>query len=195
MVNDAALYSRLEEEPGGSGPAVDLGRVVRGVLAELEPELAAAGVSAEAPAPGSHPAAVHPMFANVVANLVGNAVKYAAAGKRIAIGIESLGPEDWLLSVRDWGPGIPDSGKESLFTRFERLGKQGVRGSGLGLAIARRIVELQAGRIWVEDNPEGGSVFQVRVRKAADDGVPAAAYPPDQGAPATAGYSFAGTAG
>jgi signal transduction histidine kinase len=195
MVRDAAQYSRLEETPEGAALAVDLGWVVREVLAELEPEFAAAGISVEPPAPGSHPAAVHPMFANVVANLVGNAVKYAAAGKRIALAIESLGPEEWLLSVRDWGPGIPDGGKESLFTRFERLGKQGVRGTGLGLAIARRIVELQAGRIWVEDNPEGGSVFQVRVRKAADEGRLAAARPRDQGSPATAGYSFAGTAG
>ena len=176
-------------------PALDLGRGVHGVLAELESDFAAAGMSVEAPAPGGHPAAVHPMFASVVANPVGNAVKCAAAGKRIAPGIESMGPEDWLLSVRDWGPGIPDSGKESLFTRFERLGKQGVLGSGLGLAIARRIVELQAGRIRVEDNPEGGSVFRVRVRKATGEDGLAAACPPDQGAPAAAGCSFAGSAG
>jgi signal transduction histidine kinase len=105
------------------------------------------------------------MFANVVVNLVGNAVKYAAAGRRVAIGIADGGAE-WVLSVRDWGGGIPDAYKETLFTRFERLGKEGVQGTGLGLAIARRIVELHGGKIWVEDNPEGGAVFLVSVRKA-----------------------------
>jgi len=53
-------------------------------------------------------------------------------------------------------------------TRFERLNKEGVRGAGLGLAIASRIVELHGGRIWVEDNPEGGSVFLTALRKAPD---------------------------
>jgi signal transduction histidine kinase len=107
------------------------------------------------------------MFGNVVANLVGNAVKYAAGGKRIAVGIESRG-EQWVLSVSDWGEGIHDAHKQSVFTRFERLGKEGVKGTGLGLAIARRIVELHGGRIWIEDNPEGGSVFRVSVSKAGD---------------------------
>ncbi len=43
--------------------------------------------------------------------------------------------------------------------------KEGVRGTGLGLAIAKRMVELHKGAIWVEDNPEGGSVFAVRIPK------------------------------
>jgi signal transduction histidine kinase len=73
-----------------------------------------------------------------------------------------------VLSVSDWGEGIDDAHKQSVFTRFERLGKEGVKGTGLGLAIARRIVELHGGRIWIEDNPEGGSVFRVSVSKAGD---------------------------
>ncbi len=39
----------------------------------------------------------------------------------------------------------------------------GVKGSGLGLAIVRRIVDLHKGRVWVEDNPEGGSIFKVEI--------------------------------
>jgi signal transduction histidine kinase len=95
-------------------------------------------------------------------------VKYAFSGKRIELGIDEKG-EEWILSVRDWGEGIPDPYKRSIFTRFERLQKEGVKGAGLGLAIAGRIVELHGGRIWVEDNPEGGSVFRVALRKASGE--------------------------
>lgn len=166
MIQNASLYSRLKEKRESSAQVMDLGEVVRGVLEDLEPNLAAAAMAVNGPAPGSYPACVHPMFANVVFNLVGNAVKYAASGRRIAVGIESAGSE-WVLSVCDWGEGIPAAGKASLFTRYERLGKDAVQGTGLGLAIARRIVELHGGSIWIEDNPEGGTIFRVRVRGAA----------------------------
>jgi PAS domain S-box-containing protein len=165
MIENVSAYSRLRETQALTGQALDVGEVVRRVLADIEGELLAAGISVEGPAAGVYPAFVHPMFGNVVANLVGNAVKYAAGGKRIAVGIESRG-EQWVLSVTDWGEGIADAHKKGVFTRFERLGKEGVKGSGLGLAIARRIDELHKGRIWVEDNPEGGSVFRVSISRA-----------------------------
>jgi signal transduction histidine kinase len=167
MIENVSAYSRLKETQVLTGQALDVGEIVRRVLADVEEELRAAGISVEGPAAGFYPAFVHPMFANVVANLVGNAVKYAAVGKRIAVGIESRG-ERWVLSVKDWGEGIADTHKQGVFTRFERLGKQGVKGTGLGLAIAKRVVELHGGRIWVEDNPEGGSVFRVSISKAGE---------------------------
>jgi PAS domain S-box-containing protein len=165
MIENVSVYSKLKETQAITGQALDVGEVVRRILADIEDELLTAGISLEGPAAGVYPAFVHPMFANVVANLIGNAVKYAAGGKRIAVGIESRG-EQWVLSVTDWGEGIADAQKQSVFKRFERLGKEGVKGTGLGLAIAKRIVELHKGSIWVEDNPEGGSIFRVSVSKA-----------------------------
>ena len=41
-----------------------------------------------------------------------------------------------------------------------------MKGTGLGLAIVKRVVELHEGRVWIEDNPEGGSVFCVEIPKA-----------------------------
>ena len=113
---------------------------------------------------GESPAWVNPMIGDVFVNLASNAMKYAAAGKRIEVGIEDKG-KDWVVSVKDFGPGISDDDKEKIFTRFERLQKEGVQGTGLGLAIARRVVDLHQGRIWVEDNPEGGCVFFVSLPK------------------------------
>jgi signal transduction histidine kinase len=60
------------------------------------------------------------------------------------------------VEVADTGPGIPASDRERLFKLFER-GATVARGSGLGLAIARGFVEAHAGRIWVEDAPQGGA--------------------------------------
>ncbi len=68
--------------------------------------------------------------------------------------------------MKDWGYGIKDEDKEKLFTRFQRMDKKGVRGTGLGLAIVKRIVELHEGRVWVEDNLEGGSIFYVEIPKS-----------------------------
>ena len=69
------------------------------------------------------------------------------------------------MQIRDFGKGIPDKDKPLIFTRFTRLKKEGVEGSGLGLAIVKRLVDLHKGRIWVEDNPAGGSIFCVRLPK------------------------------
>ena len=178
MIRSASTFSRLKETRELATARADLGDVVREALADLGPAVRNAGMSVEGPPEGCYPVEVNPVFTNVVANLVGNAVKYAAAGKRIGLGIEDGGSE-WVLSVRDGGEGIADEYKESIFTRFERLGKEGVKGTGLGLAIAKRIVELHGGRIRIEDNPGGGCVFLVSVRKA--DG---AAEQPGEGRPA-----------
>jgi PAS domain S-box-containing protein len=168
MIESAASYSRLNDTREIDVKTEDLGRIVREVLADLQPQVRTAGMSVGGPPEGRFPAAVNPMFANVVANLVGNAVKYAATGGRIALDIRDGGHE-WVLSVADRGEGIPDAHKENIFSRFERVKKEGVKGAGLGLAIARRIVELHGGRIWVEDNPAGGSIFLVALRKAVDE--------------------------
>ncbi|NOZ77097.1 MAG: HAMP domain-containing histidine kinase, partial [Euryarchaeota archaeon] len=116
-------------------------------------------------AEGVYPALVNPlMMEDVFSNLISNAVKYSPEGSRIEVGILDK-DTDWQIYVKDWGVGIPEEFKDRLFTRFERFNREGVKGTGLGLAIAKRIVDLHGGRIWVEDNPEGGSIFHVRVPK------------------------------
>jgi two-component system sensor histidine kinase GlrK len=78
-----------------------------------------------------------------------------------------------LISIADSGPGIPDAEKELIFEKFRQVRaapsqersrpatKLAGRGVGLGLAIARTIMTAHRGAIWVEDNPAGGSVFQI----------------------------------
>jgi NtrC-family two-component system sensor histidine kinase KinB len=67
-----------------------------------------------------------------------------------------------LVQVIDSGPGVPEDYKERIFDRFSQVhGQTGRRrGTGLGLAFCRLAVEAHGGYIWIEDNPQGGSVFQ-----------------------------------
>jgi NtrC-family two-component system sensor histidine kinase KinB len=67
-----------------------------------------------------------------------------------------------LVQVIDSGPGVPEDYRERIFDRFSQVhGQTGRRrGTGLGLAFCRLAVEAHGGAIWIEDNPQGGSIFQ-----------------------------------
>lgn len=112
---------------------------------------------------------VNPLVSEVFANLLSNAIKYSPDNGRVNISF--LTDCDTVrVTVTDQGDGIPDENKTSVFNRFKRLDKKGVKGTGLGLAIVKRIMELHGGGCGVEDNPEGkGSVFWVTFKRAACD--------------------------
>jgi len=99
-------------------------------------------------------------------NLVDNALKYSPMESKVIIraGLQNeVGrePEFIRVDVVDNGPGVPDNYKESLFNSFVQVeGRKKVRrGVGLGLAFCKLVAEAHHGRIWVENNPGGGSIF------------------------------------
>jgi PAS domain S-box-containing protein len=164
MIENASLYSHIEEMDEITTGRDDLGRILETSIRDFTDLLKEKGMVMDHLPVGEYPAMVNPMVENVFSNLVSNAIKYSPEGGRIKVDVQDRG-EDWVVHVKDWGEGIPDEYKERLFTRFERLGKEGVKGTGLGLAIAKRIVDLHKGKIWVEDNPDGGSIFFVSLPK------------------------------
>jgi two-component system sensor histidine kinase KdpD len=88
-----------------------------------------------------------------------NASKYAPPGSTIRVSASVAGP-NVELSITDEGPGIPEAAREQVFEKFYRIpGRQSHdprrKGIGLGLPIARRLVEAQGGRIWVESRSTG----------------------------------------
>jgi signal transduction histidine kinase len=113
-------------------------------------------------------AAVDPVrLEQVLANLVDNAVRFSPDGGAIAISVE-LENDDWVvLSVRDWGIGIPKEHRAHLFDRFYQAHGASYRsGMGLGLHISREIVALHGGDITAAFPVDGGSEFRVRLMRS-----------------------------
>jgi len=90
----------------------------------------------------------------VLENLIGNAVKFTAAGGSITVGGAKRGSEV-LIWVKDTGVGIPADQMPHIFDRFWQAKKKERRGIGLGLSICKAIVEAHEGRVWAES--EGGN--------------------------------------
>jgi two-component system phosphate regulon sensor histidine kinase PhoR len=103
-------------------------------------------------------------LAEVLVNLLGNAVKYSFPNSRITVRAAVQGAEV-LISVTDTGVGIAKADLPHLFQDFSRGQAQpeGASGCGLGLAISRRIVDVHGGTIAVESEPGKGSTFTIRL--------------------------------
>ena len=87
----------------------------------------------------------------VLLNLVGNAIKFTETGE-VAVNVTAADGV-FEVAVADTGPGIAPDDQERVFEEFRQLDGSSTRtkgGTGLGLAISRKIVELHAGRLWVE---------------------------------------------
>jgi len=111
--------------------------------------------------------AIHQIFSN----LIENALKYAASGKKVVLGARAAG-SGVEFYVRDFGPGISSEHLPRLFERFYRVDKARSResgGTGLGLAIAKHIVFAHQGTIRAESELNHGSTFLFTLT-AADPG-------------------------
>ena len=117
---------------------------------ELDPQLPPVNVDRDA-------------MAQVVLNLLHNAVKYTGEDKRIRVRARRAG-RNVAIEVEDNGPGVRPHERKRIFERFYRaddlLSRQ-TEGTGLGLAIAKKIVELHGGRIELDSRVGQGSTFRV----------------------------------
>ena len=95
----------------------------------------------------------------VFENLIINALKYGcdAPGPKIMIGSETTDAEIRFF-VRDYGQGIAKEYHKKIFGLFQRLESDN-RGTGVGLTIVARIMQLHAGRVWVESDVGSGATF------------------------------------
>jgi signal transduction histidine kinase len=99
-------------------------------------------------------------LAQVLLNLVGNAIKFTEAGE---VQIQVTATDSvFTVAVADTGPGIAEANQQTIFEEFQQADSSSTRlkgGTGLGLAIVKRIVEMHGGRVWVESSLGKGSTF------------------------------------
>jgi signal transduction histidine kinase len=164
--NSLLLIARLE---GGavaeSMSPVDPAAIIGDVAELYEPVAEEAGLQLQLTAPGGlHMVANRELIGQAVANLVDNAIKYAAdpvpnavGGKRGAISVSLARREDAIeITVADRGPGVAPQDRERALKRFVRLEKSRSRpGSGLGLSLVAAVARLHGGSVRLEDNAPG----------------------------------------
>jgi signal transduction histidine kinase len=140
---------------------VDLAAIAREISAEMSGDALRAGspisVDAAGPVVGAWDKA---RLAQVMTNLLGNAIKYGG-GEPIQVRVWSEG-ERARLAVEDRGIGVPEGKAAQIFERFERaVPARHYGGLGLGLYIVRQIVEAHGGAITLESAPGKGTTFSV----------------------------------
>jgi signal transduction histidine kinase/DNA-binding response OmpR family regulator/streptogramin lyase len=104
----------------------------------------------------------------VIYNLLSNAIKFTSGGKSINIIIKSPPEEEFFfIAIRDQGPGVPEEKLEEIFELFrevENTNGRELKGTGIGLALSREFVKLHDGKIWAENNTDGGLTITVKLR-------------------------------
>ena len=99
-------------------------------------------------------------IAQVILNLLGNAIKFTEQGE---VDVEAtVSNESFLVSVTDTGPGLSETDQKKIFEEFRQADGSNTRvkgGTGLGLSISKKIVEMHGGRIWVDSSLGKGSTF------------------------------------
>jgi two-component system phosphate regulon sensor histidine kinase PhoR len=173
LIDDLLSLSRIELAAHvRPDTPVDLVPIVRQVIDALQMLARDRGVAVTINAP-PEPLIVsgnRDELTRVFENLVENALKYGASGKRVEITLSRAfavsGGEEAVTTVRDYGPGIAAEHLPRLTERFYRVDVTESReqgGTGLGLALVKHIMNRHRGRLTIESRPGEGATFTVRL--------------------------------
>jgi signal transduction histidine kinase len=166
MVDDMMMLAKVGDP---ATPLVTTPVDLRGVVREVVDMLSVSATSTEVELETDLPEAAVLVrgdageLDHVVANLVGNGVKYTPAGGRVTVSLRRSGDEV-VLQVTDTGIGISPDDQERLFTEFFRSSNPEALaqpGTGLGLAIVQRVVARHGGRLHLTSELGAGSTFVV----------------------------------
>jgi two-component system, OmpR family, phosphate regulon sensor histidine kinase PhoR len=174
LIDDLLSLSRVElAEHMHPDTPVDLFPVVRQVVDGLQTLATDRGVAIAITQPPAAAAIVpgdRDELTRVFENLVENALKYGAPGKRVEIGFAQAAASDSspevLVAVRDYGPGIAAEHLPRLTERFYRVDVTQSRaegGTGLGLSLVKHILNRHRGKLTVESEIGKGATFTVRL--------------------------------
>lgn len=164
LINDLLDLSRIEAGIKLKRTNVSLPAVAREVVETLGPVAAEKLISFEIEyAENNLTAWADPdRVAEVLTNLLGNAIKFTPTRGKVTVSLARNG-DDWVkVSIADTGPGIPSEEASRIFDKFYQVSHPEQRksmGTGLGLSIAKTLVELHGGKIWLESEAGRGSTF------------------------------------
>ncbi len=166
MLDNSLEISRAEAGIGRDRfETLDLASMIAELADLYEPLAEDGGVTLEVVAPGPVVMPVHrQLLGRALANLIDNALRYGASGKRIELGVEARNGGA-LVWVGDHGPGIPAGQRREALRRYGRLDtarraqKPGMQGAGLGLSLAGAVSRLHGGSLALADNKPGLKVM------------------------------------
>jgi PAS domain S-box-containing protein len=162
LIRDGLNYSRAVRQELPLEP-IDSGALLRGMLdsyPELQPSKAQITVEGELPTVMANEAGLTQCFSN----LLGNAVKFVAAGQTPQVKIWAEPRQDWTrIWVADQGIGIPPLMLARIFDMFSR-GSNTYEGTGIGLALVRKVVQRMGGKVGVESEEGKGSRFWIELK-------------------------------
>jgi signal transduction histidine kinase len=143
---------------------VDIGALLGEMLEMIAPQARVHAITVTSEVPADVPLVIadRARLAQVLSNLLANALKFTSAGSSVSVRVR------WLdgvvqISVEDSGAGIPAADLPRVFDRYWRADPTSQTGAGLGLAICKGIVEAHSGRIWVESTVGRGTTFHFTV--------------------------------
>ena len=175
LIDDLLSLSRIElNAHRRPDTAVDLVPIIRQVSDGLESLARDRGVAVNIENAGALTVlGDHDELLRVFENLVENALKYGAAGRRVDIklgpGSSPEGEPEARVGVRDYGPGIAPEHLPRLTERFYRVDVTESRaqgGTGLGLALVKHILNRHRGRLTIESTPGAGATFTIHLPTA-----------------------------
>ena len=142
----------------------DLTALLNEVVDDASFEASATQRAVEVEAVSSCPIRGYPaLIRSALDNVLRNAVRHTAEETTVEVSID-CGKASAEITIRDYGPGVPEEHLETLFEPFSRVAdarERSTGGAGLGLAIARRAIEVHDGSVTARNHADGG--FEVAV--------------------------------
>jgi signal transduction histidine kinase len=160
LLSDLLTYSQHLGSRPSATQSVNVEAVLTGVLMNLQASIKETNATITHDPLPTDVTSDFAQLSQVFQNLVSNAIKYRKSGEPPKIHISAEERDDnWVFAVRDNGLGIDPEYKEQIFGIFKRLHGREYPGTGMGLAICKKIIERHGGCIWVESQPDVGSMF------------------------------------